>query len=113
MEEYAEKNRVPTIKKDALEFILKIIKKERVKNILEIGSAIGYSAIRMALEDEKIKITTIERDAERYQECLSNIEKFGLDGRITVINQDAFDFNVSENQKYDFIFIDAAKAQNI
>lgn len=111
LEEYAKKNNVPIMMKDGIEFLLKYIKENNVKNILEIGSAIGYSAIRMCLIDDDIKVTTIERDENRYKEAVKNIDEFKLSDRITIIYDDAF--NVELKDKYDLIFIDAAKSQYI
>ena len=111
LEKYAKENNVPIMQKDGIEFLCDYIKKNNIKNILEIGSAIGYSSIKMALVDKSIKITTIERDYDRYNIALENINKFELNNQITIILDDAF--NVSLNDKYDLIFIDAAKAQYI
>ena len=65
MEEYARNKNVPIIEKESITFIMKYIKLNNVKNILEIGSAIGYSAILMASVAEDVKVTTIERDETR------------------------------------------------
>ena len=111
IEEYAIKNNIPIMQKDGIEFLLKYIKENNIKNILEVGTAIGYSSIRMALLDENIKVTTIERDKERYNEAVKNIEYFNLENRINIIYKDALE--VELNDKFDLIFIDAAKAQNI
>ena len=110
MEEYASLNNVPIIEKESISFIMHYIKNNKIKNILEIGSAIGYSAILMASVDPEIEVTTIERDETRYLECLNNIKKCGLDKRINVVFQDALDVNLSD-VSYDLIFIDAAKGQ--
>ena len=110
MEAYASAHNVPIIEKESIAFIMKYIKANGVKNILEIGSAIGYSAILMASVDPEIEITTIERDETRYMECLKNVKKCGLDKRINVVFQDALEVNLS-NVSYDLIFIDAAKGQ--
>ena len=110
IEEYAIKNNIPIMQKDGIEFLLKYIKENKVKKILEIGTAIGYSSIRMALLDEDIFITTIERDEERYIEAKNNINKFNLQNRINLIFKDALE--VELNDKYDLIFIDAAKGKN-
>ena len=109
IEEYAKANNVPIMEPEGIEFLTKYIKDNNVKTILEIGSAIGYSAIRMALINDDIKITTIERDDIRYNEAVKNINEFNLNDRITIIHDDAF--NVEINGNYDLIFIDAAKAQ--
>ena len=111
LEEYAKKHNIPIMMKDGIEFLLKYIKENNIKNILEIGSAIGYSAIRMCLTDDDIKVTTIERDENRYKEAVKNIDEFKLSNRITIIYDDAF--NVELKDKYDLIFIDAAKSQYI
>ncbi len=112
MEDYASKKNVPIIEKKSIAFIMKYIKDNNVKSILEIGSAIGYSAILMASAKEDVFVTTIERDEERYMECLKNVKRCGMDKKINVVFQDALDVNLSEEVKYDLIFIDAAKAQN-
>ena len=111
IEKYAEKENVPIMQKEGIEFLIKYINDNKVKSILEIGSAIGYSAIKMALIDKSIKITTIERDKQRYDIAVNNIDKCNLNSQIEIINDDAF--NVNLNSKYDLIFIDAAKAQYI
>ena len=111
IEEYAEENNVPIMTKDGIAFLTDYIKTHNVKRILEIGAAIGYSAIKMALVDENIEITTIERDEKRYLEAVKNIKKFHLEDRINLIYKDAFEVEIEGT--YDLIFIDAAKAQNI
>lgn len=111
LEEYAEKNNIPIMQKDGIEFLLKYIEENNIKNILEIGSAIGYSAIRMTLVNKDIKVTTIERDKERYSLAVKNISDFNLNNRIEIILSDAFDVELKDN--YDLIFIDAAKSQYI
>lgn len=111
MKQYAEVNNVPIMVDEGIDFLTTFILKNHVKNILEIGTAIGYSAIMMALVDPNVKITTIERDEIRYLEALKNVKAFDLENRITLIYNDAF--NVKLDEKFDLIFIDAAKAQNI
>ena len=111
IEEYALNENIPIMQKDGIEFLTNYIKDNNIKNILEIGSAIGYSALKMALVSDDIKVTTIERDKNRYDIALKNIEKFDLKDRITIILSDALD--VELDSEYDLIFIDAAKAQYI
>lgn len=110
MEEYAKEHNVPIIEKESIAFIIKFIKANNIKDILEIGSAIGYSAILMASVNEDVKVTTIERDEVRYMECLKNVKKCNLQDRINVVYQDALEVNLS-GVSYDLIFIDAAKGQ--
>lgn len=111
LEKYAEENNVPIIQKEGLNFILNYIKENKVKKILEIGTAIGYSAINMALIDENIKITTIERNKEMFSLAKKNVKDFNLEKRINIIYADALEAEIKD--KYDLIFIDAAKAQYI
>ena len=111
IEEYAINNNIPIMQKDGIEFLINYIKENNINNILEIGTAIGYSSIRMALVNENIKVTTIERDKDRFEIAQNNINSFNLHNRINLIYKDALE--VELNDKYDLIFIDAAKAQNI
>ena len=111
MEHYAQTNNVPIIELDSIKFIMKYIKLNKVKSILEIGTAIGYSAILMANANDICEITTIEKDEKRYKEAVKNVNRSGLDKRIELVYNDAMNVNLS-GCKYDLIFIDAAKAQN-
>ncbi len=109
MEKYADEKGIPIMEKDGINFLSEFVKLNKIKNILEIGCAIGYSAINMALVSEDITVTTIERDKDRYIEAVKNIKNAKLDHRITLVLADALDFNTDE--KFDLIFIDAAKSQ--
>jgi len=112
MERYAEANNVPIIEPESILFIKKYIKLNDVKKVLEIGTAIGYSAILMASIKNDVEVTTIERDDKRYREAVKNVNEAGLDNRIEVVFNDALDVNLA-GYKYDLIFIDAAKSQLI
>lgn len=111
LEQYAKENNIPIMETDGIEFLLEYVKNNKIINILEIGSAIGYSAIRMCMVSDNIKVTTVERDKNRYEQAVKNINNFGLSDRINIILDDAF--NVKLDSKYDLIFIDAAKSQYI
>lgn len=111
IEKYAKDNRVPIMLSDGIDYLCNYIKDNNIKSILEIGSAIGYSAIRMALVDNEIQITTIEKDEERYKEALKNISDFDLNSRIDIRLEDAMDCNIEG--EFDLIFIDASKGHNI
>ena len=111
LKEYADINDVPIMQDEGIDFLIDFILKNNINSVLEIGSAIGYSAIMMALNNPNLKITTIERDQERYMEALKNIKSFDLEDRITLVFNDALEANIEG--EFDLIFIDAAKGQNI
>lgn len=111
LEDYAKINNIPIMQKDGILYLINYIKENNIKNILEIGSAIGYSSIMMASINSDIRITTIERDKDRYDLAVSNIKKYNLDKQINIIYGDAVDTDITG--MYDLIFIDAAKGKNI
>lgn len=108
IEEYAEKENVPIMKKDSIDYLLEFIRKNNIKDVLEIGSAIGYSALKISTTGANL--TTIERDEKRYKIAVENINKSNYKNQINIILSDALDVNIPE--KYDLIFIDAAKGKN-
>lgn len=103
---------IPIMQDEGIEFLLNFIKDNNIENILEVGTAVGYSAIRMASISPLIKVTSIERDSTRYMEAVKNIAKEHLEDRITLIFKDAIDVEFDKNTKFDLIFIDAAKGKN-
>ena len=111
LKNYASENSVPIMFDEGIEFIVNYIKENDVRFILEIGTAIGYSAIKFAQINPEIRIFTIEYDIERYQKAVENITKLNLDDQITVFLGDALKFDFTE--KFDLIFIDGAKSQYI
>lgn len=110
MEEYAKENRVPIMQSDGIDYLCNYIREHNIKRILEIGSAIGYSAIRMAMVSDDIIVTTIEKDIDRYNEAVKNILEFNLEDRIKIILGDALDVKIVG--EYDLLFIDASKGNN-
>jgi predicted O-methyltransferase YrrM len=111
VKKYAELEKVPIMLDDGIDFLTSFISKNQIETVLEIGTAIGYSSIMMCIENPKVKVVTIERDEERYMEALKNIKEFGFEDRITPIFKDALDVKLKE--KFDLIFLDGAKGQNI
>ncbi len=103
---------IPIIMDDTLEVIEKELKKNPPKNILEIGTAVGYSAMCFSkfLEDGG-KIDTIERDEERVKEAKLNIKTVGVEDKIKIYEGDAVEILPKLSEKYDMIFIDAAKGK--
>ena len=103
---------IPIIMDDTLEVIAKILIENKPKRILEIGTAIGYSAICFSkyLSEDGI-IDTIERDEERIKQANENIKKLGLENQIHIHGGDAVEILPTLSEKYDVIFIDAAKGK--
>lgn len=111
MREYAKLNHVPIINDDGLSFLKTIIALYKPKNILEIGTAIGYSASIMSMTSDST-VYTIERDEVMYNEAKKNISDLNLDDKVNIIFDDALNsFDKLSDKKFDMIFIDAAKAQ--
>lgn len=108
----ALENHVPIIMDDTLEVLDKILKDVKPTRILEIGTAVGYSAMCFSeyLQPEGV-IDTIERDAERVAEAKVNIEKVGVADKINIYEGDAVEILPTLNEKYDVVFIDAAKGK--
>lgn len=112
MRKYAEENNVPIISNEGLLYLLQIARLIKAKRVLEIGTAIAYTAINIALLDKNIIVDSIERDRKMYLKALENINNINLEKQIKVYNYDALDINLKLlSKKYDIIFIDAAKAQ--
>lgn len=103
---------IPIIMDDTLEYLDNMFKEAHIENILEIGTAIGYSAICFSKYlSETGKIDTIERDEERSKEAKENIKQMELSEKINIYVGDAVEILPSFNRKYDIIFIDAAKGK--
>ena len=111
VKEEALKNHVPIIMDDSLAVIKEIIEKEKPKRILEIGTAVGYSASMFAIYSKDAIIDTIELDEQRYNEACENIEKIGLKNQIKIHLGNAVEILPTFNDKYDMIFIDANKGK--
>ncbi|WP_404329367.1 O-methyltransferase [Mesobacillus maritimus] len=113
MEEYAKEHQVPIMEAAGIEAMLQILKIQKAETILEVGTAIGYSALRMAYALPNAKIVTIERDEERLAKAMVYIEKAGKGSQISIIFGDALETEkqASQHGPYDAIFIDAAKGQ--
>ena len=110
MEKYAEEHNVPIVTKEVAEYLKFIVRNNNIKNVLEVGTAIGYSGILMAKEIEKNngKLYTIEIDEERYNLAQENFKKSGLKN-IVSIKGDAVEEIKKIDENFDFVFIDASK----
>lgn len=113
IKEEALKNHVPIIEDDSLEYISNILKEKKPNKILEIGTAVGYSAINFSkyLVGEGAKVLTIEIKEQMYEKALENISLMGLQDKIDVVNADATKYLKNINEQFDVVFIDAAKGQ--
>lgn len=109
---YAEENQVPIVDKLTLDLIRQLIRMNRTKNILEIGTAIGYSSMQFANISKDINVTTIERNEDMIH--LAKVhKKYRYQNQIRIIEYDALNaFEQVNDKQYDMIFIDAAKAQS-
>ncbi len=112
IKEKAIEEHVPIIMDDTLRVIEKYLKEIKPKAILEIGTAVGYSAICFSrfLAKDGI-IDTIERDEERIKEAKINIKNMNLENKIHIYEGDAVEILPTLNKKYDAVFIDAAKGK--
>jgi len=111
LKEKALENHIPIIMDDTLEEIKKILIKEKPKRILEIGTAVGYSASQFAKYAENAIIDTIELNEERYNEAKINVKKIGVADRINIYLGNAVDILPTFNVEYDIVFIDANKGK--
>ncbi|AYU55391.1 O-methyltransferase [Staphylococcus debuckii] len=110
---YAEENNVPIIHPLSLDMIKQLIRIHQSRHILEIGTAIGYSAMHFASVNEDIKVWTIERDETMQKTAKENLEHYTYGSQIHLIEGDAREtFDAVEDLTFDMIFIDAAKAQS-
>lgn len=113
LQQQAIADNIPIMQTEGLTFMCEKLNECQASSVLEIGSAIGYSAIFMALHVPHLKIDTIERDENRHNEAKKNVKDFELENRITLHLADALEFDEAnlKHAPYDLLFIDAAKAQ--
>ena len=108
----ALEDKVPIIMDDTLEVVAKILTEIKPNKILEIGTAVGYSAICFSeYVQENGKIDTIERDTERVKEARENIKRAEVEDKINIYEGDAVEILPTLNDEYDVVFIDAAKGK--
>ncbi len=112
IKEKALEEHIPIIMDDTLEVMEKYLKEEKPTSILEIGTAVGYSAICFSeFLAENGEIDTIEREADRVKEAKENIQKAEVDKKINIYEGDAVEILPTLDKKYDVVFIDAAKGK--
>ncbi|MGD7009807.1 O-methyltransferase [Metabacillus sp. 84] len=113
MESYAQEHGVPIMEAAGMEVLLQFLRIHSPLRILEIGTAIGYSAIRMASAVPKASIVSIERDQDRYDQALLRTKQSDLSSRIRIYFGDALEIHdqIRNEGPFDALFIDAAKGQ--
>lgn len=109
LECFAQENSVPIIQKEVGKFLELMINIKKPAKILELGTAIGYSAILMQQSSENSEIVTIERDANMVSIATENIKKYGFDKNIKVIEGDCLEVLEELQEEFDLIFMDAGK----
>ena len=115
LKDYAIKNHVPIVRPKTLQLLIETLKNENPCKILEIGTAIGYSAINM-LVNSNSTLVTIEKDEKMYDLAKNNFKKFGFSDRVKQILGDAKDVLnklAIDKQKFDFVFLDGPKGQYV
>ncbi|WKA60054.1 O-methyltransferase [Planococcus shenhongbingii] len=112
LKNYAEQHHVPIMEEQGISELIELLKSQQPKSILEIGAAIGFSAIKMASELPDCTVDTIERDDGRYNKAVEFIGQSGLENQIRIFHGDALELDLDLlKPAYDAIFIDAAKGQ--
>lgn len=112
IEKYGRDNKIPILLDDSLEYISNLLSKIKPMRVLEIGTAIGFSAINFSKYlANGGRIDTIEIESLRVEQALQNIERVGVSDKIRVIEGDALDILPYLVEKYDVVFIDAAKGK--
>lgn len=111
--QYGKDNKVPITLDDTLSFLCETIDKYDCKEILEIGTAIGYGSITMAENTNLRHIDTVEIDEKRYKIANKNIIDRVLEGKISTHLMDAMDYLKNNKKQYDLVYLDGAKGQYI
>ncbi len=114
IEEQAINDKVPIMDKISMHFLMQLISISKPQRILEIGTAIGYSALRMVEAYPNTSIVTIEKDEYRYKQAVQNINRLQKHISIKTICGDAKEEMIEyalNNERFDFVFIDAAKGE--
>lgn len=114
LEKFARENHIPVLLDDSAKFLAEFVSKKEFKNVLEIGTAVGYSGSIILLSSEQAQLTTIEKNEESFNKAINTFAKLNLTTRVSQILGDGFEEIQKlrdENKKYDFIFLDGPKGQ--
>ena len=113
LEDFARKENIPIIPHETVAYFRFLMETMQPKNILEIGTAIGFSALLMAQHSPESKITTIDRNPEMIGFAKANFAKFDNRQQIRLLEGDAVDVLSTLTESYDFVFMDSAKSKYI
>ena len=116
LEKFARENKIPVLLDDSANFLADFVNQKQFKNILEIGTAVGYSGSIMLLSSNKANLTTIEKNEESFKKATETFNKLNLSSRVNQILGDGFEEIQKlqqQNKKYDLIFLDGPKGQYI
>lgn len=113
LEEQAVKDDIPIMDPVSMQFVMQLVRLQKPKRILELGTAIGYSALQIAAASPESEIVTIERDELRFKQAQENIKALQMQDRIEILFGDALEMahEVTEKSPFDLLLIDAAKGQ--
>lgn len=111
LKDEAHRDQIPIMQDEGIHFLTQLLKINHAKKVLEIGTAIGYSSIIMALFGH-VKVVSVERNVELYNRARNHIEEIGVSDKIELVLADANDVDI-EAKDFDVIFIDAAKSSYI
>lgn len=104
---------IPVVREKTAELLCSLVEESKPKNILEIGTAVGYSGTLMLLSCPNSNLTTLEINQELCNKARDTFAKYNVQARVEIINQNALDFLEQNNKKFDFIFVDGPKGQYI
>lgn len=109
---FAQQENIPIIDQDALNVVKHIVRLSKVKHILEIGTAIGYSGMHLLDVRDNIHLTTIEKDTNLFTIATNNFKHYNYEDRVRSIHADAKELDAHGLGMFDMLFIDASKANN-
>lgn len=103
-------DRVPIMEDEGMDYLCRFLQENKVRTLLEVGTAVGYSSIMMAHCNPELRILTLEQDEERYAEAVYNIKRCHMENRIDAVCTNAREYDTDE--MFDVIFLDGPKAHN-
>ncbi|MGN1222053.1 MAG: O-methyltransferase [Christensenellales bacterium] len=104
---------IPVVREKTADLLCSLIEKNKPKEILEIGTAIGYSGTLMLLSCDNSHLTTLDTNNEMCQKALQTFKEYGVADRVNILNTDALEFFKTNSKSFDFIFLDGPKGQYI